>query len=79
MRTPIWSLLGGGVLLYVTAKGLKWLRAELGRDVSHDWMVDNARRDWRGGGDHTPTIAFPIRKVVNEHGRYQAAKLRKRA
>lgn len=72
-----WLSLIGGIGLC----GLAIWRLQ--RVIDHDplsaaWHVEHDRRLWREGLDQA-CIDWPIRKITNEAGRFNAARLRKRA
>lgn len=55
-----------------------WRRRGTDRPVSAEWLRDQQQREQSSGVDAV-NWRWPVRKVVNESGMFNAAKLRKRA
>lgn len=58
--------------------GWRWLTHGEKPDVSARWLRDQEREASTRGLDG-PSIKWPIRKVLNEHGQFNRERLRKRA
>lgn len=69
-----WWLLGGVCLGVIV---LRWLHRFEGEYVSTAWLVQQAREGRLG--HEGPSWNWPVRKLANEQGAWNARRLKKRA
>lgn len=75
MRLTLLLLGAGGCVLGIAA----WLTRYFGKNhVSEAWLTDHDRRQW-GIGYEGICWRWPVNKMRNDAGRFNAAQLRKRA
>lgn len=72
MRAALLLALPFGALLYLGAR--TWLRRD--ETVSDAWKVDNSRREWGSGIEQSCVRKWPLDKLLDEDGYWNARKHR---